>query len=603
MESWLELHSQLVLDDTAVCTDILDEAEELPLVSIVLVHHNRGALLKQAVASIEAQTYPNIEVILVDDGSTDKASIKIMESVTWGWWENKGWKVIRGKNRYLGAARNTGVKHSSGKYVMFMDDDDLSKPHQVETFVRVAMKTGAQIVTSGHDLFSGMHAPVAARSQERYLPLGPAVLVGILENVFGDSKMFVDRETFKNVGGFSEDYGVGFEDYEFLAKMALSNKKMEAVSEPLNWYRRHADAMSYNTNLKTNQLRILRAYVDENVQSTPQLEALLQFAQETFFDRHGVRAFQFDATIPTNTTRPAPTQLQTSAAAEPTEIVPIDRCPGLEDCRGRCPGDRGYPWSIDCSSQQCVPFNQQTIIDLCGVCGGSNSICEKLAGAEPEVVPNKIGAFFSLYGAGFNSQTTLIFINDVLVKNSHLTFSGTQYIKVALAADNILTLPAGTAVETATVKVQFDNSTIATTDIVFYDTKDAIITAVSPEKIDADTYTDVFLTGSFIEFADAICVFTFSETSASALYSKAYYVNSTMFTCVAPAMDVGEFVNVDILYSRPQYPTLEYPEVDDMERPDFFISNPNNVGHKVYALAPAISQSLFDNTGTNILGK
>lgn len=599
VESWLELHTQLVLDDTAVCTDILDEVEELPLVSIVLVHHNRGALLKQAVASIEAQTYPNIEVILVDDGSTDKASIKIMESVTWGWWENKGWKVIRGKNRYLGAARNTGVKHSSGKYVMFMDDDDLSKPHQVETYVRVAMKTGAQIVTSGHDVFSGMHSPVAARSQDRYLPLGPAVLVGVLENIYGDSKMFVDRETFINVGGFTEDYGVGFEDYEFLAKMALSNKKLEAVSEPLNWYRRHADAMSYNTNLKTNQLRMLRAYVDESVQSSPHLEALLQFAQETFFDRHGVRAFQVDA-FPTNTTRPVPTQLQTSAAPEPTEIIDTDRCPGLEDCRGRCPGEKGYPWSIDCASQKCIPFDRLTLVDLCGVCGGSNSICEKVAGAEPEVVPNKIGASFSLYGAGFNSITTIVFINGVLVKNSDLTFSGTQYIKVTMANYSIPAVPADKSFAYATVKVQFDNDTIATTEVIFYDSSDALITDISPKQIDANTYDDVFLTGNFIEFADAVCVYTV-DGETSSLYTKAYYVNATMYTCVAPAMDVGEFVNVDILYSRPQYPSLEYPEIEDMYRPDFFIPTSKTIGVKVYALAPVITKALFDNSGSSIL--
>ncbi|KAL3895327.1 MAG: hypothetical protein SGCHY_004764, partial [Lobulomycetales sp.] len=216
------------------CNGIYDSLEEFPLVTVVLVHHNRGELLKQAVRSIEAQTYPNIEVVLVDDGSTDKESLRILEDLTWGWWESKGWKVIREKNKYLGAARNTGVKHAAGKYVVFMDDDDIAKPHQVETLVKVATNRDAEVVTSGHDVFSGVHFPYAAQSQTRYLPIGPAKMAGMLENVFGDSKMLVRRDSFVAEGGFTEDYGVGFEDYEFLAKMALKGKAMEAVSEPLN---------------------------------------------------------------------------------------------------------------------------------------------------------------------------------------------------------------------------------------------------------------------------------------------------------------------------------------------------------------------------------
>lgn len=79
-----------------------------PLVSVIIVHHNRHLLLKQAIESIEAQTYQNFEVIVVDDGSTDPDAIKYLAELSWQWWENTGWRIIKETNRYLGAARNTG---------------------------------------------------------------------------------------------------------------------------------------------------------------------------------------------------------------------------------------------------------------------------------------------------------------------------------------------------------------------------------------------------------------------------------------------------------------------------------------------------------------
>ena len=230
----------------------------------------------------------------MDDGSTDKESIRILEELTWGWWESKGWKVFREKNKYLGAARNTGVKHASGKYVVFMDDDDYAKPHQVETLVKVATNRDAEVVTSGHDVFAGLSRPYKAESLKRYLPIGPAIMAGMLENVFGDSKMLVRRDSFITNGGFTEDFGVGFEDYEFLAKMALRGRAMEAVSEPLNWYRRHDAAMSYQTNLKAGQARMLRAYVEANAPENSPQAMLLKCVMAKFFAQDGVRRFESD---------------------------------------------------------------------------------------------------------------------------------------------------------------------------------------------------------------------------------------------------------------------------------------------------------------------
>lgn len=255
------------------------------LVSIVLTHFNRHKLLQQAIASIEAQSLniSNYEVILVDDGSTNVESQHFLNELARSWGQERGWRVLREPNRYRGAARNTGARHARGKYILFMDDHDVAKPEQLEIMLRVVETSGADVVTTGHDLFTGCSAVRARSITARHIPLGPALNAGIFSNVFGDSNMLVRRQFFLDAGGFTEDYGVGFEDYEFLARIISRGNHLEACAEPLHWSRQHADAMSLTTDLKAGQVRLLRAYL-EVYSSLPRMsQSLLRYAQTSFF--------------------------------------------------------------------------------------------------------------------------------------------------------------------------------------------------------------------------------------------------------------------------------------------------------------------------------
>jgi cellulose synthase/poly-beta-1,6-N-acetylglucosamine synthase-like glycosyltransferase len=102
--SWIKLFQNANKEKHSPAAVINDN----PLVSVVLVHHNRHILLQEAIASLEKQTYKHFEIVLVDDGSTDPEAIAFLNNLAWTWWEKKGWRVIREPNRYLGAARNTG---------------------------------------------------------------------------------------------------------------------------------------------------------------------------------------------------------------------------------------------------------------------------------------------------------------------------------------------------------------------------------------------------------------------------------------------------------------------------------------------------------------
>jgi hypothetical protein len=132
IETWNQLFSNYQ-NRAESCKGLAMILEEKPLVSIVIVHHNRPHYLKQAIESIESQTYgrSKLEVILVDDGSNEPEAVQLVNDLSWTWWENKGWKVVREPQRWLGAARNTGARHASGKFIVFLDDDDLMKPQKV----------------------------------------------------------------------------------------------------------------------------------------------------------------------------------------------------------------------------------------------------------------------------------------------------------------------------------------------------------------------------------------------------------------------------------------------------------------------------------------
>eukprot|EP00923_Selenidium_pygospionis_P029706 GHVN01052902.1.p1 GENE.GHVN01052902.1~~GHVN01052902.1.p1 ORF type:complete len:1911 (-),score=125.55 GHVN01052902.1:9872-15604(-) len=234
--------------------------EQAPLVSVVITHHNRHTLLQQMLLSFEKQTYKRLELVIVDDGSTDAAATEYISALAWRLWQEKRWRVLKEPNRYVGSARNTGFRYARGKYVLFFDDDDIAKPHLVETMVQAAIQTGAEIVTGGHDIFSGNRAPGFRSAVGRKIYLGASALVGVNENCFGDSTMLVDRDFFGGSGGFTEDYGVGFEDYEFLARAVLHGAHLEAVPEALCWRRRHANTVTQTSDIKANRIRLLRAY-------------------------------------------------------------------------------------------------------------------------------------------------------------------------------------------------------------------------------------------------------------------------------------------------------------------------------------------------------
>ena len=246
-----------------VAMPTLETVSTRPLVSVCLIHHERPELLSRALDSLRRQTYPRIEVILVDDGSRSEVAAAYLEALRAEFAERE-WQVIRQDNRYLGAARNAAAKAAHGHYLLFMDDDNVAMPHEVETFVRAMQCSQADILTTPSALFADEDWPLS-RVGRMWLPLGGAAAAGLYQNVYGDANACWKTSVFNALGGYTEDYGLGFEDWELFARAVLGGYRLEVVPEPLFWYRVNAHGMLSTGDLKSNQARVMRAYMHDGL--------------------------------------------------------------------------------------------------------------------------------------------------------------------------------------------------------------------------------------------------------------------------------------------------------------------------------------------------
>lgn len=117
------------------------------LVSVVLPIYNVEKYLNRCISSVVAQTYSNLEIILVDDNSTDSSPAICDE------WAKRDSRivVIHKENAGAGMARNTGIEHAHGEYICFFDSDDFVESDAVESCVKAAQENNAELVVFGHD--------------------------------------------------------------------------------------------------------------------------------------------------------------------------------------------------------------------------------------------------------------------------------------------------------------------------------------------------------------------------------------------------------------------------------------------------------------------
>ncbi len=117
------------------------------LVTVVIPVYNVEKYVKECVDSVLAQTYSNLEVIAVNDGSKD-GSLAVLEQ-----YEDARLRIITQSNAGLSAARNTGLKNAHGSYICFIDSDDIISPYYVEKLYQSIQNTQSEIAVADMEYF------------------------------------------------------------------------------------------------------------------------------------------------------------------------------------------------------------------------------------------------------------------------------------------------------------------------------------------------------------------------------------------------------------------------------------------------------------------
>ncbi|MBV8357670.1 MAG: glycosyltransferase [Deltaproteobacteria bacterium] len=205
-----------------------------PLVTVCVNYRGDCELLRQSLSSLRRQSYSRLEVLLSDHSPTGAEAE--LHRVTHEF-ELKGWRLIPGAKPDHNGTRSDAAAGARGDYILLIEASDYLNPDAVATFVKVASRTGAEVITCFLALFAGVQEPAEERCLGYYPFLGGAVLSGVFRNYFGLRAIFVQRDALLRLGSFPSDSRRDCADWEFLASAALMHCRMEVIPVPLVWYR------------------------------------------------------------------------------------------------------------------------------------------------------------------------------------------------------------------------------------------------------------------------------------------------------------------------------------------------------------------------------
>jgi len=214
------------------------------MVSVIITTFNRAHFLRRAIKSVLNQTYKDIEIIVVDDCSNDNTEKVVSECIR----NNKNIKYIRhNKNKGLSAARNTGIKHSTGKYISFLDDDDELLPKKIQKQVEFLEKhKNIDAIYCGYirksDNFEQVYIP---KKITNFLKESLILPLSVIHS------LLIKKECFSKIGLFDENLKY-FEDWDLWIRLS-AEVNLAIINEPLVVYHIHgAQMMLSNLNEKIN---------------------------------------------------------------------------------------------------------------------------------------------------------------------------------------------------------------------------------------------------------------------------------------------------------------------------------------------------------------
>jgi glycosyltransferase involved in cell wall biosynthesis len=220
------------------------EINATPKVSVIIPCYNQGRFLDEAVDSVLAQTMQDFEIIIVNDGSTEDFTNKLLDS-----YGRPKTTVYTIENSGLPAARNHGINQSHGKYILPLDADDKIAPEFLEKCCKLL---------DAHSLIGFVYTYVkffggeegswqTGHYDERRLLVGNMVSVCSL----------IRREAFESAGGYNENMKPGFEDWDLWVGLAEKGWEGHRITEYLFLYRKRKGTMSSKAEKPENRIKLV----------------------------------------------------------------------------------------------------------------------------------------------------------------------------------------------------------------------------------------------------------------------------------------------------------------------------------------------------------
>lgn len=209
-----------------------------PLVSIIIPTFNNARYIRETVESALAQTYEQTEIIIIDDGSTDNTRDVISDLI-----DSNRLKYFYQDNRGVSSARNTGIRISKGKYISFLDSDDIISPKKVE--VQLASLEGHQeygVAFSDFRYFA--YSDKSRLIQPRFRFSGdPTLRMIFCGELMPIHSALIRRDVLEKTDWFDESLEWG-EDNDFWIRLKVRNMKFFYNDEVLALYRLHGNQAS-----------------------------------------------------------------------------------------------------------------------------------------------------------------------------------------------------------------------------------------------------------------------------------------------------------------------------------------------------------------------
>lgn len=242
-----------------------------PLVSVIIPTYNRGWIIKEAVDSVLSQDFLGFEIIVVDDGSTDNTQ-DILSAY------KNDIKVLKHNNQGVSAARNRGIALASGRFIAFLDSDDLWMPNKLSMQVDFLNINKEALICQTEEIWIRKNVRVNQKKRHKKLS-GMIFEPSLCLCMVSPSAVMIKRELFEAVGLFDESLPA-CEDYDLWLRIS-SGYPVYLIDTPLTIKRGgHDDQLSQAPGLDKYRIQAIKKIIESNMLSTKQYRTAVKILKE-----------------------------------------------------------------------------------------------------------------------------------------------------------------------------------------------------------------------------------------------------------------------------------------------------------------------------------